>query len=184
MSSSVFFKFKSSKEPTIIKFDGTGISVFELKQEIINVSGLGDGTNFDLSIYNEETGEGMSGNPCGILHSFSVANKLQEYDDDTTIVPRATSVVARRLPASKPGHGRAARYISGKKPIQARNRTEASHKSGVTASKMGSTGIATGLNEAQTEEERIAAMFRAGGEQWEQQQQEMARSVMQAGIYK
>lgn len=58
MSSSVFFKFKSSKEPTIINFDGTGISVFELKQEIINVSGLGDGTNFDLSVYNEETGEG------------------------------------------------------------------------------------------------------------------------------
>ena len=62
MSSSVFFKFKSSKEPTIIKFDGTGISVFELKQEIINVSGLGDGTNFDLSIYNEETGDGTSNN--------------------------------------------------------------------------------------------------------------------------
>lgn len=60
MSSSVYFKFKSSKEPTLISFDGTGISVFELKQEIISVSGLGDGADFDLSIYNEETNEGMS----------------------------------------------------------------------------------------------------------------------------
>jgi protein MPE1 len=30
------------------------------------------------------------------------------------------------------------------------------------------------MNQAQTEEERIAAMFKAGGEQWEQQQQQMA----------
>ena len=105
----------------------------------------------------------------------AVANELKEYDDDTTIVPRATSVVARRLPASKPGHGRAARYISGKKPIQARNRTEASHKPSVVAPKINSTSGPAGLHEAQTEEERIAAMFRAGGEQWEQQQQEMAR---------
>ena len=57
MSSSVFFKFKSWKEPQRITFDGTGISVFELKREIINVSGLGDGTDFDLSISNEDNTE-------------------------------------------------------------------------------------------------------------------------------
>ena len=39
-------------------FDGTGISVFELKREIITQSRLGDGTDFELSIYNEDTGEG------------------------------------------------------------------------------------------------------------------------------
>lgn len=58
MSSSVFFKFKSSKEPQRITFDGTGISVFELKREIIVASGLGDGTEFDLSIYSEDSNEG------------------------------------------------------------------------------------------------------------------------------
>lgn len=58
MSSSVFFKFKSSKEPQRITFDGTGISVFELKREIIAASGLGDGTDFDLSIYSEDSNEG------------------------------------------------------------------------------------------------------------------------------
>jgi protein MPE1 len=41
-----------------VTFDGTGISVFELKREIINQSRLGDGTDFELSIYNEDTGEG------------------------------------------------------------------------------------------------------------------------------
>jgi protein MPE1 len=58
MSSSVFFKFKSQKEPTRVEFDGTGISVFELKREIINKSGLGDGTDFDLFIYTDDNSEG------------------------------------------------------------------------------------------------------------------------------
>ena len=58
MSSSVFFKFKSQKDPQRVEFDGTGISVFELKREIIIKSGLGDGTEFDLIIYNEDGNEG------------------------------------------------------------------------------------------------------------------------------
>lgn len=41
-------------------FDGTGISVFELKRDIINVSRLGDGTDFDFNIYNLDTNEGKS----------------------------------------------------------------------------------------------------------------------------
>lgn len=58
MASSVFFKFKSQKEPTRVEFDGTGISVFELKREIIVKSGLGDGTDFDLHIYTDDNSEG------------------------------------------------------------------------------------------------------------------------------
>jgi protein MPE1 len=60
MSSSVFFKFKSQREPTRVTFDGTGISVFELKRSIIELNRLGDGTDFDLAIYDEQTNEGMS----------------------------------------------------------------------------------------------------------------------------
>lgn len=59
MTSSVFFKFKSQKEPTRVEFDGTGISVFELKRDIIIKSGLGDGTDFDLAIYTDDGKEGM-----------------------------------------------------------------------------------------------------------------------------
>ena len=58
MTSSVFFKFKSQKEPSRVEFDGTGISVFDLKRNIIIKSGLGDGTEFDLAIYNEDGNEG------------------------------------------------------------------------------------------------------------------------------
>lgn len=60
MTSSVHFKFKSQKEPSRVTFDGTGISVFELKREIINQNRLGDGSDFELAIYNEDTNEGKS----------------------------------------------------------------------------------------------------------------------------
>jgi len=51
MSSSIFFRFKSQKEPIQITFDGTSLSVFEVKRDIIAISKLGDGTDFDLDIY-------------------------------------------------------------------------------------------------------------------------------------
>ncbi|KAI1126429.1 DWNN domain-containing protein [Nemania abortiva] len=158
MTSSVFFKFKSQKEPTRVEFDGTGISVFELKRDIIIKSGLGDGTDFDLAIYTDDGSE--------------------EYDDDTTIIPRSTTVVARRLPPQKPGAGRAARYVSGKMPSSAKNsgRKEATTK----VSKPVTTGL-TQMSTALTEEEKMMAMFQAESEQWTAQQEEMSHKT---AVYK
>ena len=58
MASSVFYRFKSSKEPSRVTFDGTGISVFELKREIITQSGLGNGLDFELTITSNDTNDG------------------------------------------------------------------------------------------------------------------------------
>jgi protein MPE1 len=143
MSSWVHFKFKSSKEPTRINFDGTGLTVFELKREIITTSHLGDGNDFDLLIYDESSNE--------------------EYTDDTAIIPRSSMVIARRVPAARPGHGRAARYVSGRMPVHARR------DQGTT----GANALAA-MNNAKTEKEKIAAMFAAEGDQWMKQQQEMS----------
>ncbi|KAM0333173.1 hypothetical protein ACHAQA_001833 [Verticillium albo-atrum] len=156
MASSVFFKFKSQKEPTRVEFDGTGISVFELKRDIILKSGLGDGTDFDLAIYTEDNSE--------------------EYDDDTTIIPRSTTVVARRLPATKPGAGRGARYVSGKMPASAKNsaRKEQVVKS---ATAKATSNAFSQMNSAMTEEEKMAAMFAAQSEQWSAQQEEMSHQT-------
>ena len=179
MSSSCYFQFKSQKEPTRVTFDGTGISVFELKREIINISKLGDGSDFDLSIYNKDTNEGEyllggKGNFAPVLIFAQT-----EYDDDTAVVPRSTSVIARRLPASKPGQGRAARYVSGRMPVTAKNshRTE-THSASTTTGKttIGAHGAAA-MDKAVTEEERIAAMFQMGADQWEEQKQHMAGYV-------
>lgn len=106
MSSSVFYKFKNSKEPERIVFDGTGISVFELKREIIAASGLGDGSDFDLHLYPED-------------------QPTTEYDDDTTIISRSSTVIAVRRPAAR-GHGRAARYVSGRAPVRAIKKADTS----------------------------------------------------------
>ncbi|KAI5861279.1 DWNN-domain-containing protein [Durotheca rogersii] len=158
MASSVFFKFKSQKEPSRVEFDGTGISVFELKRDIIVKSGLGDGTDFDLAIYSQDGTE--------------------EYDDDTTIIPRATTVVARRLPSQKPGAGRAARYVSGKMPASAKNSSR--RENTAKAPKPTSTALSQ-MNAAMTEEEKMMAMFQAQSDQWDLQQEEMSH---QTAVYK
>jgi len=58
MSSSIFFRFKSQKDPLPITFDGASLSVFEVKREIIAISKLGDGTDFDLEIMTPDDGKG------------------------------------------------------------------------------------------------------------------------------
>ncbi|GAA6000578.1 hypothetical protein JCM10207_004559 [Rhodosporidiobolus poonsookiae] len=92
-SSFVFYKFKSQREPSRIAFDGTAISVWDLKKEIIAENRMGKGADFDFAIYNADTEE--------------------EYTNDYTMIPRSTSVLARRLPPSKPGHGSAQKYMVG-----------------------------------------------------------------------
>lgn len=113
-------------------------------------------------------------------HQNCALTQSIEYDDDTTIIPRSTTVVAHRAPASRPGYGRAARYVSGKAPVNAKNthRTEAAVSKPAAQAKATDTANGAVLNEAMTEEERIAAMFKASGDQWEQQKQQMAKYVI------
>ena len=97
-----------------------------------------------------------------------------EYDDDTAVIPRSTTVIAKRLPAVKAGRGGAARYVSGKMPQNAK----AHHQSETPTTKplsFNASSGATAMNGAQNEEEKIAAMFKMGADQWVQQQQEMAK---------
>lgn len=87
-------------------------------------------------------------------------------------------MIARRLPAARPGKGGAARYVSGKMPVNARSvpRNEPSMSSRVAPG----TGQSVNnnvleLNNAQTEEEKINALFNLQASQWQEQQQEMAK---------
>lgn len=54
----VFYRFRSQKEPSRVSFDGTGISVWDLKKEIIMENKMGKGIDFDFAIYNADTEEG------------------------------------------------------------------------------------------------------------------------------
>ncbi|OAG03455.1 DWNN-domain-containing protein [Paraphaeosphaeria sporulosa] len=141
MSSSVFYKFKNQKEPERITFHGTGISVFELKREIITATGLGDGSDFDLHLYPED-------------------DPTSEYNDDTTVIQRTNTVIVARRPAAR-GHGKAARYVSGKAPVRALPKPAA--KSATPA-----TGAAAVLD--------AEAAFLAESEQaWEQQKEALSQ---------
>lgn len=46
MTSSIFYKFKNSRDSERIVFNGTDLSVFGLIKDIIGASGLGDGIDF------------------------------------------------------------------------------------------------------------------------------------------
>lgn len=60
MASSVFYKFKSQRDESRVTFDGTGISVFDLKKEIILANNLAKANDFDLVICDSSSGEGAS----------------------------------------------------------------------------------------------------------------------------
>ncbi|CRK11534.1 hypothetical protein BN1723_009405 [Verticillium longisporum] len=100
----------------------------------------------------------------------------EEYDDDTTIIPRSTTVVARRLPATKPGAGRGARYVSGKMPASAKNSARKEQVVKSATAKVASNAFSQ-MNSAMTEEEKMAAMFAAQSEQWSAQQEEMSHQT-------
>jgi protein MPE1 len=177
MASSVFFRFRSQKEPTRVTFDGTGISVFELKREIINMSKLGDGSDFELILSSDDGNEGNEEQDLNPWFSMMLTSR-KEYDDDTTIIPRSTTVIAKRLPAVRPGRGGAARYVSGQMPVSAKNahRSETATGAGAGGGQEHTSGsdVARVAN-LQSEEERTAAVLKMGAEQWEKQQQKMAR---------
>lgn len=192
-SASVYYKFKSQKEPSRITFDGTGISVWDLKREIILQNKMGRGTDFDLGVYNADTND--------------------EYKDDNFLVPRSTQVIVRRLPPSKPGRGTAQNYVadvngtadntgasrfsttanaSGVKPTDARSQAyrgpmtmrfdggkdpsssaQPSSGAGPSASTNGGPAAGTTGDEA----DRIAAMFQATTEQWDETQERMSHAT-------
>lgn len=151
MSSTIYYKFRSQKDTFRVGFDGTGITVFDLKREIINDNKLGDGTDFQLKIYNPDT--------------------LEEYEDDTTVIGRSSMVIAKRCPSvklsvnGKSVIGNATRYVMGKPRVMSKRAMTPS----VTSS--GNAKV-----EGQTEEERIANMFANQETQWEQTQQEMSQA--------
>jgi protein MPE1 len=107
MNSSIFYKFKNSKELSRVVFNGTSISVFDTKREIISANLGADATMTD---YN--------------LHIFPQDEPDLEYKDDTTLIPRTSTVIAVRRPAPR-GTGRGHRYLTGKAPTRALATTKA-----------------------------------------------------------
>lgn len=170
MSSAVYYRFRSQREPQRLTFDGTAISVWDLKREIILRNKLGKGTDFDLGVYNADTDD--------------------EYHDDNYMIPRSTHVVVRRLPASRPGRGTAQLYVAemqapvgAPEPAPARQPQSAPYRGPMSMRFDGKdtssapTISSAALDESSDEASRIAAMFQATSEQWDETQERMAHAT-------
>lgn len=70
MSSFIHYKFKSAKDFDTYRFEGAGVPVWELKQEIVAAKKLGKGLDFDLVIINAQTNEGTSSIGHHRIYSF------------------------------------------------------------------------------------------------------------------
>ncbi|KAL4072786.1 DWNN domain-containing protein [Scleroderma yunnanense] len=179
MASCVFYRFKSQKDESRITFDGTGISVFDLKKEIILANNLGKANDFDLYVYDAST--------------------QQEYKDDSQIIPRSSSVIVKRLPSQRPGKGKAAMYLAGTGGNAAIPTSEVVRGSGgvtwhrgamskrfdvkeepSTQPKVASTPIQTIPKNSVTKEDEaaaMAAMFQAQTANWEETQEKMSHAT-------
>jgi len=179
MASSVFYKFSSRKDESRVTFDGTGISVFDLKRDIILANNMGKANDFDLAIFD--------------------ATSKQELKDDSQIIPRSSSVVVKRLPSARPGKGKASMYIAGTgnalpvsdpahKPIVSSNGSTSWHKGAMSkrfdvkdenTSKTTLSGPTTSIKSSVTNEDEqaaVAAMFQAQTANWEETQEKMSHA--------
>lgn len=110
MASSVFYRFNSRKDESRVTFDGTGISIFDLKRDIILAHNLAKANDFDLKVIDGDSKEGTH------IDSFFRSIRLNvqsEILDDNTIIPRSSFVIIKRVPAARPGKGKASLYVAG-----------------------------------------------------------------------
>lgn len=148
----VFYKFKSAKEFDSATFDGTGISVFDLKREIIIKKKLGKGLDFDLHLYNAQ-------------------NENEEYTDDQMMITRNSSVLVKRNPAMKPGKGTAQKYLNMTPvvlPTHQPARYSTQNKTS-TSQPQSQKPVA-----AASEQDKMEQMFKQQNEYWQQTQDNMA----------
>ena len=118
MASSVFYRWASRKDESRVTFDGTGISIFDLKREIILANNLSKANDFDLHIYDTTSKQGVYANYYSI-HWWPIDDVFfftTEFRDDSQVIPRSSSVIAKRLPAARPGKGKALMYVNGTGP--------------------------------------------------------------------
>lgn len=78
MASCIYYKFKSYKEFSTVTFEGTGLSLWELKYEIVTQRKM-NSKDFDLLFFDEETNE--------------------QIVDEYVQVPRNSRIIVQRIPS-------------------------------------------------------------------------------------
>lgn len=162
----IYYRFRSQKPDHIatIKFDGTGLTVFELKRDIIIANNLTHSVDVDIILYSTEDIQETSA-------SLAKSSNERELDDDNEVIPRSTTVLVRRTMTPKRAKGNVQRYVAGKPRLQ----TNSANKSSGGLGRLGAN-IATDSVDG-NEADMIQKMFSAQDEQWSQQQDVMATAT-------
>eukprot|EP00123_Amoebidium_parasiticum_P016094 comp23285_c2_seq1/m.38165 comp23285_c2_seq1/g.38165 ORF comp23285_c2_seq1/g.38165 comp23285_c2_seq1/m.38165 type:complete len:190 (-) comp23285_c2_seq1:2156-2725(-) len=137
--SAVHYKFSASKEFSTVTFDGMAISVRDLKLAISAAKKFGKTTDMDLKISNAQTGE--------------------DYKNDDDWVPKNTSVVVKRVPATRPNYS-----------LQRQDIHQGSQPSAAPASSFSNVSTKN-----MTEEEKMKAMMNQASAEYQQQDYAMHR---------
>ncbi|EGW30774.1 uncharacterized protein SPAPADRAFT_62630, partial [Spathaspora passalidarum NRRL Y-27907] len=149
MSSIIYYKFLHQKNQSVIHFDGTAISVFDLKKEIIQANQLGNGLDFNLTLYHSEQPD-------------------LEYEFDQDVIQRSSYVLVKRSPVSSNNKfNNASRYVTGKPRIN--------RKMPTTAAPAVTTTTPIANTDNISEEDRIKLMFENQSNAWAQTQDELAQ---------
>ncbi|EAU90508.1 zinc knuckle domain-containing protein [Coprinopsis cinerea okayama7 len=178
MASSVFYKWASRKDESRISFEGTSITVFDLKREIILANNLVKGNDFDIHVYDAATKQELP---------------------DTQIVPRSSSVIVKRLPIPPRTKSKIPMYVAGASPAvptsevvarQTPGGTTTWHKGALSkrfdgkdesAPKPATPAItASPVKSAVVKEDEAAAMaaiFSAQTQNWEETQEKMSQAT-------
>lgn len=148
----IYYRFRSQRPEQIstVAFDGTGLTVFEFKREVITLNKLFNTNDVDVGV-------------------FSAEEQDKEFDDDNEVIPRSSTVIVRRTAALKKGRGNIARYLAG------RPRVVKSAVNALTTTAATTQGITTGQPES--EQDAIQKMFADQEDQWSQQQSVMATAA-------
>ena len=160
MSGVVYFKFKSAISPDSVTFDGSFVSVAELKNLIAARKGFGQDAGAELILTNPSSKE--------------------DYANDTQQIPRQTTVHVRRVPTSKPRALQAAAAIpAAAAPSVAAQSAPAAAINGTSVAAADEFGAdlyseQAAASTADEEEARIKALQQGTAASWSQQ-------VMQGG---
>ncbi|KAF9017386.1 DWNN-domain-containing protein [Hymenopellis radicata] len=164
MASSVFYRWKSRKDESRVTFDGTGITVFDLKRDIILANNMSKANDFDLYLYD--------------------FNTEQEYKDDAEIIPRSSYVMVKRMPAARPGKGKSAFYTAGAANIiptsEPVSRGGMTYRRGAISKRFDEPAakpvepIVAAAGATDDEAVAMAAMFQAQAANWEETQEKMS----------
>lgn len=156
----IYYRFVSQKPDHVatIKFDGTGLTVFELKREIIMVNNLIHSTDIDVILYSTED-----------IQAVSMSENNKEMEDDNEVVPRSTTVLVKRTMSSRKGRGNVQRYMAGKPRLHV---AQGGNRSAPTSAPI----IGSAAKEG-TEDDMLDKVFGQQDAQWSETQDFMATAT-------